>query len=167
MLFRSALRLAPLPSGWSLETCLSTLLPGLLQDRWTAFLNEWRQRGEALVQELCGAAAQWSSLRPAGAKAPNITPYAAKPTKDRVALLNDWITAQPPQGDYEAVRNQELLTGYFHPGTFCRIARKLEGETPRRLPQAPLMKAVAALVEGPAELALLHACHWEIGRAHV
>ncbi|MFO0119952.1 MAG: hypothetical protein ACK512_07615, partial [Cyanobium sp.] len=67
-------------------------------------------------------------------------------------MLNGWIYEQPQEGDYEAVRDQKLLSGYFHPGTFCRIARRLEGKQPQRLPQEPLLRAVAALLEGPAEL---------------
>jgi len=160
-----ALRLDPLPPGWSVATPLGALLPATMAERWRAFLHLWQERGEALAKDFCHAAAQWGSLPSADGSAPKIQPYAAKPRKDRVAELNAWIASQPPDGDYEAVRNQELLSGYFHPGTFCRVARKVEGQQPQRLPQEPLMRAVADLVEGPAELALLHACHW--GRAEL
>ncbi len=160
-----ALRLDPLPTGWSPETPLGEVLPATFRQRWEDFLAQWRERGEALVKEFCSTAAQWSSQRTPDGKAPRIQPYATRHTKDRVAELNDWIATQPTQGDYEAVRNHILLSGYFHPGSFCRMARKLEGQHPQRLPQEPLLRAVAALVDGPAELVLLHACHW--GRAEL
>jgi exodeoxyribonuclease V beta subunit len=160
-----ALRLEPLPPGSCEGTPLGEVLPTLFRQRWGDFLAQWRERGKALVKEFCSTAAQWSSQRTADGKAPRIHPYATRHTKDRVAELNDWIATQPTQGDYEAVRNHLLLSGYFHPGTFCRMARKLEGKQPQRLPQESLLRAVAELVDGPAELVLLHACHW--GRAEL
>ena len=160
-----ALRLDPLPPDWSPETPLGEVLPETFSQRWGDFLAQWRERGEDLVKEFCSTAAQWSSQRTPDGKAPRIQPYATRHTKDRVAELNDWIATQPTQGDYEAVRNHILLSGYFHPGSFCRVARKLEGQQPQRLPQEPLLRAVADLVDGPAERVLLHACHW--GRAEL
>jgi exodeoxyribonuclease V beta subunit len=160
-----ALRLDPLPSGWSPETHLGELLPALFHQRWWEFLAQWRQRGEALEAELRAAAADWKAEAAKGAPAPDTKPYSERPRTDRVAVLNGWISEQPHEGDYEAVRDQNLLSGYFHPGSFCRVARKLEGKQPQRLPQEPLLQAVAALLEGPAELVLLHACHW--GRAEL
>jgi exodeoxyribonuclease V beta subunit len=62
---------------------------------------------------------------------------------------------------YDTVLRQEMLTTFLHPGTFCKTARALEGpERPITLPRRALMEAVADLVDGPAELALLHGCHW-------
>ena len=153
-----ALRLEPLPPGSCESTPLGEILPTLFRQRWGDFLAQWRERGEALVKEFCSTAAQWSSQRTADGKAPRIQPYATRHTKDRVAELNDWIATQPTEGDYEAVRNHILLSGYFHPGSFCRMARKLEGKQPQRLPQASLLRSVADLVDGPAELVVLHAC---------
>jgi exodeoxyribonuclease V beta subunit len=62
---------------------------------------------------------------------------------------------------YEAVREQKLLSDYFHPGAFSHQARQVEGESPPpSLPQPELLEAIADLVDGPAQLLLLHACHW-------
>ena len=160
-----ALRLDPLPTNGSPETPLGELLPAVFRQRWGDFLAQWQKRGEALEAELRAAAADWKAAAANGTPAPDTTPYAARPRTDRVALLNDWISEQPQEGDYEAVRNQKLLSGYYHPGSFCRVARKLDGEQPQRLPQEPLQRAVADLIEGPAELVLSHACHW--GRAEL
>ncbi|MFO0139087.1 MAG: UvrD-helicase domain-containing protein, partial [Cyanobacteriota bacterium] len=69
--------------------------------------------------------------------------------------------AQVAAGDYEAVLQQKPLTDIFHPGAFSSQARKTEGHgSAPSLPQRPLMEAVAALVDGPAEALLAHACHW-------
>ena len=160
-----ALRLDPLPTGLSPETPLGELLPAIFRQHWGDFLAQWRERGEALEAELRAAAADWKAAAAKGAPAPDTKPYSNRPRTDRVAVLNGWICEQPQEGDYEAVRDQQLLSGYFHPGSFCRVARKLEGKQPQRLPQEPLLWAVAALLEGPAELVLLHACHW--GRAEL
>jgi exodeoxyribonuclease V beta subunit len=160
-----ALRLDPLPTGWSPETPLGEVMPALFRQRWGDFLAQWRERGEALEAELRAAAADWKAAAAKGAPAPETKPYSDRPRTDRVALLNGWISEQPQEGDYEAVRDQTLLSTYFHPGSFGRVACKLEGQPPQRLPQAPLLRAIADLVEGPAELALLHACHW--GRAEL
>ena len=160
-----ALRLDPLPTGWSPETSLGELLPALFRQCWVDFLAQWRERGEALEAELRAAAADWKTGAAKGAPASETKPYSARPRTDRVAELNGWISEQPQEGDYEAVRDQKLLSTYFHPGSFSRVARKLEGQLPQRLPQAPLLQAVADLVEGPAERVLLHACHW--GRAEL
>jgi exodeoxyribonuclease V beta subunit len=160
-----ALGLEPLPTDLSPETPLGELLPAIVRQRWEGFLAQWRERGEALEAELRTAAADWKAAAVKGAPAPDTKPYSDRPRTDRVAVLTSWIDEQPQEGDYEAVRDQKLLSGYFHPGSFCRVARKLEGKQPQRLPQEPLLRAVAALLEGPAELVLLHACHW--GRAEL
>ena len=160
-----ALRLDSLPTGLSPETPLGELLPAIFRQRWGDFLAQWRERGEALEAELRATAADWKAAAAKGAPAPDTKPYSNRPRTDRVAVLNGWICEQPQEGDYEAVRDQKLLSGYFHPGSFCRVARKQEGKQPQRLPQEPLLRAVAALLEGPAELVLLHACHW--GRAEL
>ena len=162
-----ALGLDPLPAELESPASLPSVLPGLLAQRWLTFVGEWRARGRELEADFRAAAASWrEAARDSGAKV-NTTPYAARPTKDRVALLESWIADQPEDGDYGAVRGQDLLSGYFHPGPFARLARRFEGgeDAAERLPQEPLLRAVAALVDGPAELVLLHACHW--GRAEL
>ena len=160
-----ALLLDPLPPELEAGTPLPAVLPALFQRRWEAFLEQWRQRGADLEADLCAAAADWKAAAPKGSPAADTKPYAARPRTNRVDQLNAWISEQPPEGDYGAARDQTLLSGYFHPGPFCRVARKRESQQPQRLPQEPLLRAVADLIEGTAELVLLHACHW--GRAEL
>ncbi|MFM7267262.1 MAG: UvrD-helicase domain-containing protein, partial [Cyanobium sp.] len=98
-----ALRLDPLPEELQPPAILSALLPGLLARRWQTFVGEWQGRGQALEADFRAAAAAWREMaRGRGAKV-STTPYAAKPSKDRVALLQAWIDAQPAGGDYGAV----------------------------------------------------------------
>jgi len=161
-----ALRLDPLPGELPVEASLAEHLPELFAQRWRSFVDQWQQRGGDLQADLCSAAADWKATGSQGGPTVDIKPYASKPTKNRVAELSAWILEQPAAGNYEAVRAQGLLADYFHPGPFCRVARAIEGsDRPRSLPQEPLLRAVANLVEGPAELVLLHACHW--GRAEL
>jgi len=161
-----ALELDPLPQFLAADRPLAEILPSLLAERWQAFLDQWQARGAALEADLCAAAARWREAAPAGSKVVT-TPYAVKPKRNRVAELEAWIGEQPRGGDYEAVRSQELLSDYFHPAPFARRARRVEGEEAagERLPQEPLLRAIASLLEGPAESVLLHACHW--GRAEL
>ena len=146
-----ALQLDSLPQDLALEQPLAPQLQRLWQKAWMRFCSLWSERGRALEAAFCAAAAQWGA---------NKTPYSAKPRKDRCALLDSWIAAQPEAGDHSACLEQELLGAYFHPGAFAKAARSCgEGQQPS-LPEAPLLEAIAAIREGPAETLLLHACHW-------
>ena len=60
---------------------------------------------------------------------------------------------------YRTVLQEKLLRDYFHPGPFTRMVATYE-EEPISLPQRPLLEAIAALVDGPLELTLLHFGHW-------
>ncbi|MFM9103832.1 MAG: UvrD-helicase domain-containing protein, partial [Cyanobium sp.] len=84
-----------------------------------------------------------------------------------MAELDAWIAEQPADGCYEAVRAQDLLSTYFHPAPFAKLARRndVDQRAGERLPQESLLRAIADLVDGPAEAVLLHACHW--GRAEL
>jgi len=156
-----ALALDPLPADVPPGLSLAALLPEFRVTCWHTFLQEWQKRGRELEADFRDAATAWRS---AGvAKTGDYTP---KPRSNRCDALDTWLNGLQEIPDYETVLGQNLLTDYFHPGTFCKEARRAEGdERPIRLPQEPLMRAVAALVDGPAELALLHACHW--GRAEL
>ncbi len=155
------LRLDPLPAGLSLEQPLAARLSALWEEAWERFGRAWAAEGQALEQAFRDAAARW---RADGAS--STTPYAARPQKKRCALVDGWLAAQDPGGSHRAVLAQEELGSYFHPDTFCRVARKLEGQGREiRLPCPELMEAVAGVREGPAEAVLLHACHW--GRAEL
>jgi len=158
-----ALQLDPLPPQLQGEAPLAPQLSALWAEAWSAFQQLWADHGRALEAAFCAAATQW---RGQGFK--TTTPYSPKPTKDRCALVDAWIAAQPPRGDYGATAGRNggaggVLRDYFHPGSFCKVARGLEGgpDGPEpSLPERPLLEAIAQLLDGPAEALLLHACHW-------
>jgi exodeoxyribonuclease V beta subunit len=161
-----ALQLDPLPPPLQADAPLAPQLTALWAEAWSGFQQLWSERGRALEAAFCAAAAQW---RGQGVK--TTTPYSPKPTKDRCALVEAWIAAQPPGGDYGATAGRSggaggLLRDYFHPGSFLKLARGLdsssEGPEPS-LPERPLLEAIAQLLDGPAEALLLHACHWGRG----
>ena len=157
-----ALQLDPLPPGLDGGAPLAPQLEGLWSERWQRFCALWWADGQALEASLRSAAGEWRGL---GAK--STTPYSPKPTKDRIGLLEHWIQAMGEAGHYGATCAQELLTLYFHPGAFLKVARPIEvpAKDEPSLPNPELMQAIAALVEGPIEVVLLHACHW--GRAQI
>ena len=150
-----ALQLDPLPDGIRAEVPLAPQLQAFWSQHWPAFNQLWSDRGRALEADLCAAAAQWKAQ---GAAA--TTPYSGKPRRDRCGDLDTWIAAQPPGGDHGAVVSQPLLADYFHPGAFAKVARSCEASADPSLPQRPLLEAIARMREGPAELVLLHGCHW-------
>lgn len=152
-----ALELDPLPEGVAAAVPLVEQLPPLLEQRWQRFCAAWEARGAALEQALCRAAAD---LRSRGAS--SVTPYAARPRRDRLGEVTGWVAGLRQAGvipSYADVMEQELLQSYFHPGPFTKVAAPIEGEGVS-LPERPLLEAIAALVDGPAELVLSHALHW-------
>ncbi|MEX1324853.1 MAG: UvrD-helicase domain-containing protein, partial [Synechococcaceae cyanobacterium] len=151
-----ALELDPLPAGIQPEESLKGLLPALWRERWQTFSALWAERGEALEQAFREAAAD---LRSRGAS--DTKPYAARPRRDRVADLDAWISGVTEGGvipGYGQVLEQTLLRDYFHPGPFTKMAAGFDGGAVT-LPERPLLEAIAALVDGPAELVLSHALH--------
>jgi exodeoxyribonuclease V beta subunit len=153
--------LDPLPEGLSLERPLVEQQETLWHQPWKHFKQAWAAQGQALDQAFRNAAGEW---RAAGAG--GITPYAVRPRTDHCGVVEAWLAGQDDNGSYAAVRTEKELGGYFHPQTFCRVARSVEGpERDIRLPCPELLEAVAALREGPAEAVLLHGCHW--GRAEL
>ena len=155
-----ALALDPLPAGLDLEVPFADQWPALWQRSWSLFRKEWQQRSEALQQDFEAAAEQWHSAT--GAKT-GVYSRRFRNGGPR-AKVEAWLAqaeAQVAAGDYEAVLQQKPLTDIFHPGAFSSQARKAEGHgSAPSLPQRPLLEAVAALVDGPAEALLAHACHW-------
>ena len=152
-----ALELDPLPEDCSAELTLVEQLPALVEQCWQRFCAAWEASGAALEQALCQAAAD---LRSRGAS--SVTPYAAKPKRDRLGEVTDWIAGLRQAGvipSYGEVMEQELLRRYFHPGPFTKVAAPMEGEGVS-LPERPLLETIAALVDGPAELMLRHGLHW-------
>lgn len=156
-----ALSLEPLPAGLSAESDLSAQLEPFWQQRWQAFLALWRERADDLESDLAAAAAELKSL------GLPYRPYRLKPKPDKLQRLNAWIEALPPESgapSYRELLEQDELKSYFHPGPFCKVATAAHGPGVS-LPQRPLLEAIAALVDGPAELLLLHFAHW--GRAEL
>jgi exodeoxyribonuclease V beta subunit len=152
-----ALALDPLPAAIQLEQSLADQLPALWRRCWDDFRNLWRARGRDLQQLLQEEARRWRQEGFA-----STDPYKPTARKDRCAELDAFLAAQPPEGDYEACLEQDLLSGYYHPGRFCKVVRELESRSDAvvRLPDPALMEAVAQLLDGPAEALLLHALHW-------
>jgi exodeoxyribonuclease V beta subunit len=152
-----SLRLAPPPALADWREPLAAWLPALWAGRWQRFRELWAAGGRGLETALREEARRWRQE----AGATSTTPYSARPTRDRAEELDAWIAAQPPQGSYRAVLGQELLTRHYHPGGFSQVARRIErpGDGRVSLPGRELMEAIADLVEGPAELVLLHAAH--------
>jgi exodeoxyribonuclease V beta subunit len=151
-----ALELDPLPAGCSADRPLAEQLPAELERRWHGFRSAWAERGAALEAAFCHAAAD---LRARGAD--SVNPYSARPSRDRVAELTAWIDGFEQAGavpGYRDLLDQPLLREYFHPGPFTKVAAGFDGEDVS-LPERPLLEAIAALVDGPAELVLGHALH--------
>ena len=112
---------------------------------WQQFRRLWNRDGAALEQAFRDAASQWKALKF------KTTPYSASPKTDRVALVDHWIAAQQGCPDLLAIRSLEKpLHDYFHPGVWCRTARKC-GEQEPSLPAAELQRAIADLWDGPIE----------------
>ena len=151
-----ALRLDPPPELPAWSEPLPAWLPALVEERWRRFQELWRRDGRDLETDLREAAQRWREEHGAS----RTGDYTPRPRRDRCEELQAWIDSQPPAGDYGAVRRQPLLS-HYHPGTFTKVARENERPTDGqvRLPRPELMEAIAALVDGPAELALLHAAH--------
>ncbi|MEB3243623.1 MAG: UvrD-helicase domain-containing protein [Cyanobacteriota bacterium] len=155
------LELDPLPQDGSLHIGLNAWLPGHWQRCWRRFCEAWRREGVELMETLFAQARDWHA-----AQLP-YAPYTLKATKKWNPAWIDRLveaTSSDPDAapDYDALLGQEMLTKFLHPGSFCKAARANEGPESGsiRPPHPRLMGAVADLVDGPAELALLHACHW-------
>ena len=150
------------------DVLLPVGLPACWQRLWAAFREAWALDGHALEEDLRAQAQEWRSL---GASSKDTTPYSPAPRTNRAAEVDAFVATAggEPGGDPPnpgSVQEIKPLQDYFHPGIFAKAARKLEGEDrPIRLPRPALMKAVAALVDGPLEAVLVHACSW--GRAEL
>lgn len=160
-----ALRLDPAPDLATCQEGLPLWLPALVEERWGRFTELWRREGRELENDLREAASRWREENGAS----RTGDYSPRPRRDRCVELQAWIDSQPSGGDYGAVRRQPLLTGFYHPGGFSEMARRVEkpSDGQVRLPRPELMGAIADLVDGPAELALLvgaHACRQELRR---
>ena len=155
-----ALGVDPVPAGLDPDRPLADQLEPLWLEPWRRFGALWQERGADLELSLREQARRWR--QECGVKG-STPPYSGSPRTDRAAQLTAWLAAQPASGSYLAVLEQDkLLAGYFHPGSFCKVARAIEGPDhgDPSLPDPVLMTAIAAVVDGPAEQLLLHFCHW-------
>ena len=152
-----ALELDPLPPGCDVEQPLAAQLMALWPQRWQTFLQHWQRSAQELEQQLAATAAELHS------QGFDYKPYRLKPKPDRLERVQAWLDGLQQVPDYATVLAQRDLRDYFHPGPFCKVAGA--PDTPFSLPERPLLEAIAELVDGPAELLLLHFAHW--GRAEL
>jgi exodeoxyribonuclease V beta subunit len=146
-----ALALDPLPLAS--DTPLAPQLEALWPELWQRFHQEWQERSEALEADLAAAASELNSL------GLPYKPFRLKAKPDKLQRVQAWLDGLTGTPSYQEVLSQSDLLGYFHPGSFCKVAAVAHGEAVS-LPQRPLLEAIGALVDGPAELALLHFAHW-------
>ena len=149
-----ALQLDALPDAQDSDLPLAAQLEDAWTSRWQRFLTLWESSADALEQDLAAAAAELKSL------ALPYSPYRLKPKPDRLQKVQSWIDSLEGQTPgYYAVLTQAELQKYFHPGPFTKVAAAAHGDRVS-LPQAELLRAIADLVDGPAEAMLLHFGHW-------
>ena len=153
-----ALELDPLPPPLQLEQPLAPQLQRHGLASWQRFQELWRRDAEALEQNLA------ASANAAKSHGNPYRPYRLKPKPDKLDAVNSWLTALEGPPSYQALLAVKELQDYFHPGPVQKLESAAHGED-TRLPQSELLQAIADLVDGPAELLLLHFAHW--GRAEL
>jgi len=148
-----ALELDPLPEDVGLEAALAEQLQARWLASWQRFAQLWPRDAEELERNLAASAAA------ARENGHSYRPYRLKPRADKLDAVTGWLTGLEGVPSYAELLERKELRDYFHPGP----VQKLESAAHRddaRLPQAELLEAIAALVDGPAELVLLHFAHW-------
>ncbi|WP_320677062.1 UvrD-helicase domain-containing protein [Prochlorococcus sp. MIT 1300] len=136
-----------------------------LKDKWIKFKSLWLEEGYQLDLDLRHFA---EGLRSIGVK--DTKPFSPNPTKDRYGAIQDWIDLNTPNIEinkdvsiplYGRIRDQDILSNYYHPSIFWKSWRKFYSNTPK-LPKQELQVAIANLLDGPAELVWNHALLWGI-----
>ncbi len=153
-----ALELDPLPEGVALEQPLADQLQTHWLANWRRFVALWPDEAQALEQNLA------SSANAAKKNGNDYRPYRLKARPDKINAVNGWMAGLEGQPGYAELLEVKELRDYFHPGPVQKLESAAHPEG-ARLPQAELLEAIAALVDGPAELVLLHFAHW--GRAEL
>ncbi len=134
-----------------------------LENRWNEFLSEWCLKGKELELSLRSKSQQWRSWGCIDTK-----PFSPKPRKNRYELLDNWIKEISSKNNnfrsntcfsYGLVRDQDLLVKYYHPAVFCEVASR-SGDDQFQLICPKLQKAIASLVDDPAEQVWRHALQW-------
>ena len=117
-----------------------------LAQLWPTFLDLWNRDHPLLEEGFRRSAEQW--------KAEGIsstTPYSARPKKDRCGQINQWIAGLSAVPSLAEIACWEKpLQEYFHPGSWCRVARKC-GEADPSLVAAELQSAIGELWDAPIE----------------
>ena len=135
-------------AAFVLDQSLAPQLDKCVAQLWKDFVPLWHQEHADLDAGFRQAAEQWK----AQGCGPT-TPYSAKPKTDRCAQIDRWLHAQTAVPTLlEIAAHDKPLKEYFHPSSWCRIARKC-GEADPSLVMPALQSAVAALWDAPIELA--------------
>ena len=128
------------------QSPLRDQLPCWIESLWHAFQSHWERDHAALESGFRAAAAQWKSQG-----CGSTSPYSANPRTDRCAVINQWIAIQNGVPSLAAIASVEKpLKEYFHPGSWCRMARKC-GEDEPSLVASDLQTAIGALWDEPLE----------------
>ena len=128
------------------EQPLVDQLQAWVEKAWQQFQALWQRDSRALDDCFRRSAAQWKAL---GMK--TTTPYSAKPRSDRCGVVDQWMATQLTCPDLAAIRDVEKpLREYFHPATWCRVARSC-GERDPNLASQALQQAIARFWDGPVE----------------
>ena len=148
-----ALELDPLPASVELDQPLAPQLQARWQESWQRFEALWPQDSEDLEHNLAASASAAKAI------GNDYRPYRLKPKPDKLEAVNGWLAGlEGPPGYVELLERKELRD-YFHPGPVQKLESAAHPEV-APLPQAELLQAIADLVDGPAELLLLHFAHW-------
>jgi exodeoxyribonuclease V beta subunit len=148
-----ALELDPLPEGVGLDAPLAEQLQARWLTGWQRFEVLWHRDAEALEHNLAASASAAKAI------GNDYRPYRLKPKPDKLDAVNGWLAGLAGPPGYESLLGVKELRDYFHPGSAQKLESAAHGEG-ARLPQAELLETIAALVDGPAELVLLHFAHW-------
>ena len=148
-----ALELDPLPATIRAEQALAPQLQQHWQASWQRFETLWAAESADLEESFAALA------RSAKAEGLDYKPYRLKAKADKLERIQAWIDGLDGTPSYEALLSVRELRDYVHPGPAEKVLATLAGEG-ARLPHATLLEASAALVDGTAELVLLHFGHW-------
>ncbi|MFZ9850676.1 MAG: UvrD-helicase domain-containing protein, partial [Vulcanococcus sp.] len=153
-----ALELDPLPEALQLEVPLAEQLQAHWLASWARFEQRWPDQAETLEQNLAASAGAAKAI------GHDYRPYRLKAKLDKVEAVSGWLAELEGVPSYAELLERRELREYFHPGPVQKLESAAHPEG-ARLPQAELLQAIADLVDGPAELVLLHFAHW--GRAEL
>jgi exodeoxyribonuclease V beta subunit len=153
-----ALELDPLPDDVALDEPLADQLQQHWRESWQQFVALWPAEAEALEQNLAASASAAKAI------GNDYKPYRLKPKPDKLNAVTSWLAGLEGPPGYAELLERKELRDYFHPGPVQKLESAAHPEG-ARLPQAELLQAIADLVDGPAELLLLHFAHW--GRAEL